>query len=104
MFLLLLGVPLSWVGHFRGWDPNLVFLCAALAVVALAKFMGQATEEIAALTGPTVGGLINATFGNAAELIIGLVALRAGLVDVVKASITGAIISNLLLVTGLAMF
>lgn len=56
MFLLLLGVPLSWVGHFRGWDPNLVFLCAALAVVALAKFMGQATEEIAALTGPTVGG------------------------------------------------
>lgn len=104
MFLLLLGVPLSWVGHFRGWDPNLVFLCAALAVVALAKFMGQATEEIAALTGPTVGGLINATFGNAAELIIGLVALRAGLVDVVKASITGAIISNLLLVAGLAMF
>ncbi|MFS8803903.1 calcium/proton exchanger [Synechococcus sp. R55.6] len=104
MFLLLLGVPLSWVGHFRSWDPNLVFLCAALAVVALAKFMGQATEEIAALTGPTVGGLINATFGNAAELIIGLVALRAGLVDVVKASITGAIISNLLLVAGLAMF
>lgn len=104
MFLLLAGVPLSWVGHFRGWDPNLVFLCAALAVVALAKFMGQATEEIAALTGPTIGGLINATFGNAAELIIGLVALRAGLVEVVKASITGSIISNLLLVAGLAMF
>ncbi len=104
MFLLLLGVPLSWTGHFQGWDPNLVFLCAALAVVALAKFMGQATEEIAALTGPTIGGLINATFGNATELIIGLVALRAGLVEVVKASITGSIISNLLLVAGLAMF
>jgi len=104
MFLLLLGVPLSWTGHFQGWDPNLVFLCAALAVVALAKFIGQATEEIAALTGPTIGGLINATFGNATELIIGLVALRAGLVEVVKASITGSIISNLLLVAGLAMF
>lgn len=104
MFLLLAGVPLSWVGHFRGWDPDWVFLCAALAVVALAKFIGQATEEIAALTGPTIGGLINATFGNATELIIGLVALRAGLVEVVKASITGSIISNLLLVAGLAMF
>ncbi|MEN9222094.1 MAG: calcium/proton exchanger [Thermostichus sp. BF3_bins_97] len=104
MILLLAGVPLSWMGHFWGWDPNLIFICAALAVVALAKFMGQATEEIAALTGPTLGGLMNATFGNATELIIGLVALRAGLVDVVKASITGSIISNLLLVAGLAMF
>lgn len=103
LFLLLAGVPLSWIGHLQGWDPNLIFLCAALAVVALAKFTGQATEEIAALTGPTIGGLINATFGNATELILGLVALRAGLVEVVKASITGAIISNLLLVAGLAM-
>lgn len=102
-FLLLAGVPLSWIGHLRGWNPNLIFLCAALAVVALAKFTGQATEEIAALTGPTIGGLVNATFGNATELILGLVALRAGLVEVVKASITGAIISNLLLVAGLAM-
>ncbi|MEN9203373.1 MAG: calcium/proton exchanger [Thermostichus sp. DG02_1_bins_55] len=104
MLLLLAGIPLSWIGHFQGWDPNVVFICAALAVVALAKFMGQATEEIAALTGPTLGGLMNATFGNATELIIGLVALRAGLVEVVKASITGSIISNLLLVAGLAMF
>ncbi|MGQ9837236.1 MAG: calcium/proton exchanger [Cyanobacteriota bacterium] len=103
MILLLAGIPLSWIGHFQGWNPNVVFVCAALAVVALAKFMGQATEEIAALTGPTIGGLMNATFGNATELIIGLVALRAGLVDVVKASITGSIISNLLLVAGLAM-
>nr|WP_279611216.1 calcium/proton exchanger [Thermostichus vulcanus] len=104
MIVLLAGIPLSWVGHFQGWDPNVVFICAALAVVALAKFMGQATEEIAALTGPTIGGLMNATFGNATELIIGLVALQAGLVDVVKASITGSIIGNLLLVAGLAMF
>ncbi len=103
MILLLAGIPLSWVGHFQGWDPNVVFVCAALAVIPLAKFMGQATEEIAALTGPTLGGLVNATFGNATELIIGLVALRAGLVEVVKASITGSIISNLLLVAGLAM-
>jgi Ca2+:H+ antiporter len=72
-------------------------------VLPLAGYMGEATEHLAHRTGPTVGGLLNATFGNAAELIIALVALRAGLVDLVKASITGSILGNLLLIMGLAL-
>jgi Ca2+:H+ antiporter len=101
---LLLGIPISIAGYFLHWGSSFVFVSAALALIPLAKFMGQVTEEIAVVTGPTVGGFMNATFGNATELIIGLIALQAGLVNVVKASITGAIISNLLLVAGLAMF
>ena len=65
--------------------------------------MGEATEHLAHRTGPTIGGLLNATFGNAAELIIAIVALRAGLVELVKASITGSILGNLLLILGLAL-
>ena len=80
-----------------------VFLTACLGVLPLAGYMGEATEHLAHRTGPTIGGLLNATFGNAAELIIAIVALRAGLVDLVKASITGTILGNLLLVLGLAI-
>ena len=80
-----------------------VFLTACLGVLPLAGFMGDATEHLAHRTGPTVGGLLNATFGNAAELIIALMALRAGLVELVKASITGSILGNLLLIMGLAI-
>ena len=80
-----------------------IFLTACLGVLPLAGYMGEATEHLAHRTGPTVGGLLNATFGNAAELIIALVALRAGLVDLVKASITGSILGNLLLIMGLAI-
>ena len=80
-----------------------VFLTACLGVLPLAGYMGEATEHLAHRTGPTVGGLLNATFGNAAELIIAIVALRAGLVDLVKASITGSILGNLLLIMGLAI-
>ncbi len=102
--LILLGaIPLSIVGHFLHWDPIVVFLVSMLALLPLAKYMGQVTEELAVLAGPVFGGLMNATFGNAAELIIALVALRAGLVEVVKATITGSMISNLLLVVGFAM-
>jgi Ca2+:H+ antiporter len=104
MLLLLAAVPASVIGHFLNWEAKLVFLCAVVGLIPLAKFMGQVTEEIAVLTGPSIGGLLNATFGNAAELIIAVIALRAGLVDVVKATVTGSIISNLLLVAGLAMF
>ncbi len=86
-----------------GWGESIVFITAGLAIVPLAGWMGMATEEIAVVVGPSLGGLMNATFGNATELIIAIIALRAGLVDVVKASITGSIIGNLLLVTGLAM-
>ncbi|ERT03564.1 sodium/calcium exchanger family protein, partial [Lyngbya aestuarii BL J] len=74
-----------------------------MAIIPLAGWMGIATEEIAVVLGPNLGGLMNATFGNATELIIGIVALKAGLLDVVKASITGSIIGNLLLVMGLSM-
>src|SRR4029079_17773883 len=76
---------------------------ACLAVLPLAGFMGDATEHLSARTGPTMGGHLNATFGNAAELIIAVVALQAGLVELVKASITGSILGNLLLILGLSL-
>ena len=84
-------------------NPLFVFIASALAIVPLAKWMGTATEELAARTGPGIGGLLNASFGNATELIIALFALRAGLIEVVKASITGSIIGNILFVLGLAI-
>ena len=80
-----------------------IFLAAALAIMPCAGWMGKATEALAARTGEGVGGLLNATFGNAAELIIAFAALRAGLHDVVKASLAGSIIGNILLVLGVAM-
>lgn len=80
-----------------------IFVAAALAIIPIAGWMGRATEELAARTGEGVGGLLNATFGNAAELIIALAALRAGLHDVVKASLAGALVGNILLVLGDAM-
>ena len=101
--VLLAFVPVSLAAHFLGWGELTVFVTAGLAILPLAAWMGTATEEIAIVVGPSLGGLLNATFGNATELIIALFALRAGLVDVVKASITGSIIGNLLLVMGLAM-
>jgi len=101
--ILLLLIPVSLVAHFREWGSLVVFITSALAIVPLAAWMGSATEEIAVVIGPSLGGLLNATFGNATELIIALVALKAGLVDIVKASITGSIISNLLLVMGFSM-
>ena len=102
--ILLLAVPVSIVlGHVVHAAPVWVFLTACLGVLPLAGYMGEATEHLAHRTGPTIGGLLNATFGNAAELIIAVVALRAGLVELVKASITGSILGNLLLILGLAL-
>jgi Ca2+:H+ antiporter len=101
---LLVFVPISIAAHFLGWGSLLVFMTSALAILPLASWLSTATEEIAVVLGPSWGGLLNATFGNATELIIALVALNAGLVGVVKASITGSIIGNLLLVMGLSMF
>ncbi|WP_016950379.1 calcium/proton exchanger [Anabaena sp. PCC 7108] len=100
---LLLFIPISLAAHFLEWGDLIVFITAGLAILPLAGWMGTATEEIAVVVGPSLGGLLNATFGNATELIIALVALNAGLIDVVKASITGSIISNLLLVMGFSM-
>src|SRR3954465_1960138 len=85
-------------------DPLLVFVAAALAIVPLAGIIGHATEDVALHTGPGIGGFLNAPFGNATELIIALLALNAGLQEVVKASLTGSILGNLLLVLGLSMF
>jgi Ca2+:H+ antiporter len=104
LFLVLLGfIPLSVAAHFLHWNATVIFVMAALAIVPLAAYMGVATEEIAVVVGPNLGGLLNATFGNATELILAFVALEKGLIDVVKATITGSIISNLLLVLGFAM-
>jgi Ca2+:H+ antiporter len=101
---LLIFVPISIAAKYLHWGDLAVFITSALAIVPLAIWLSTATEEVAIVTGSAVGGLLNAVFGNATELIIGLVALNAGLVDIVKASITGTIISNLLLAMGLSMF
>src|SRR5580765_2147607 len=92
------------IGHDKSWEPTATFLLAALAVIPLAHLMGEATEHLAERTGPTWGGLLNATFGKAAELIIAIIALTKGLNEIVKASLTGSILGNLLLVSGAAMF
>ena len=103
MYWLLVFVPLTVVLHVVSPDSHtFIFLSACIAVIPLAGLLGKATEHLAAKRGAAIGGLLNATFGNAAELIIALAAIRSGLYDVVKASITGSIIGNLLLVMGAA--
>jgi Ca2+:H+ antiporter len=85
-------------------DPGLTtFIFVAISIIPLAYVMGKATEELAAHMGPGPGGLLNATFGNATELIIAIFALSSGLIEIVKASITGSIIGNILLVLGISM-
>lgn len=100
---LLVFIPISIAAEHFEWGTLTVFITSALAIVPLAVWLSTATEEVAIVTGSSIGALLNAVFGNATELIIALVALKAGLVDIVKASITGTIISNLLLVMGLSM-
>ncbi len=103
MRALLAFVPVSLYLGFTHATPTAVFVTACLAILPLAGLMGEATENLAHHTGPAVGGLLNATFGNAAELIIGFMALRAGEQEIVKASLTGSIIGNILMVLGLSM-
>ncbi len=100
---LLLLLPVSWAIDLLGLPAIWLFVTSALAIIPLAGLIGEATEELAHWVGPGLGGILNATMGNAPELIIGLFALLAGLQEVVKASITGSIIGNILLVLGLAM-
>lgn len=101
---MLVFVPIAVLLEYVAAEYHLlVFLAAALAIVPLAGWLGRATEQLAERSGEGVGGLLNATFGNATELIIALSALRAGLHDVVKASIAGSIVGNILLVLGAAM-
>lgn len=101
--VLILAFPLALLASWLGWGMIWVFIFSALGVVPLAGFIGEGTEALAAYTGPKIGGLLNATLGNAAELIITLIAIRAGLLELVKASITGSILGNLLLVLGMSM-
>ena len=101
--VMLVAVPVSMVLYHMNAPSWIVFTAACLAVLPLAGYMGEATEHLSARSGPAVGGLLNATFGNAAELIIAIAALRVGLVDLVKASITGSILGNLLLILGLSL-
>ena len=84
--------------HNETW----LFICSCLAIIPMAGIMGKATEHLAARLGEGIGGLLNATFGNAAELIIALMALHKGLPHIVKASLTGSILGNILLVFGLS--
>ena len=102
LYWLLVFLPVAAVLELRHAPGVYVFASSALAIVPLAGLMGRATEQLAETMGEGIGGLLNATFGNAAELIIAAMALREGLHDVVKASITGSIIGNILLVFGLA--
>ena len=100
---LLIFIPISIAAEYLEWGSLSVFITSAIAIIPLAIWLSTATEEVAVVTGASIGALLNAVFGNATELIIALVALQQGLVDIVKASITGTIISNLLLVMGLSM-
>lgn len=100
-YLLLMAVVAPIISLLWGSGQEMViFICSALALIPLAALIGRATEDLEYYVGPTAGGLLNATFGNAPEIIIGIFALNAGLITVVKASITGSIISNALLVLG----
>ena len=104
MIWLLGFTPLAIALHYLAPSHHgLIFITAAIAILPLAGWLGWATEQLADWSGEGVGGLLNATFGNAAELIIALAALRAGLHDVVKATIVGSIVGNILLVLGAAM-
>src|SRR4030095_58054 len=98
---LLVFLPLTlYLVYFRSEAHTLIFFCSCLGITPLAGWMGNATEQISNRAGEGIGGLLNATFGNAAELIIAIVALKAGQTEIVKASLTGSIIGNLLLVLG----
>jgi Ca2+:H+ antiporter len=102
--ILMLAAPASWIAEATAPGSPWVFITAAVSLIPLAGLIGEGTHHLAARSGPALGGFLNATFGNAAELIIAVVALRNGHIELVKASITGSIIGNLLLVLGLSFF
>src|SRR5256885_5898558 len=102
-YLLVPFIPIAIALDVAGASSTLIFFSSALGVIPTAALMGRATEELAARSGPGIGGLLNVTFGNAPELIIALFALGKGLHEVVKASLIGSILGNILLVLGAAM-
>lgn len=103
LYLLLLAIPVAFIAEIMHMSPITIFVLAAVGIIPLAGLIGVATEALAERLGHSIGGLLNATFGNAAEIIIGLAALAAGLPEVVRASLSGSIIGNALLVLGLSM-
>jgi len=100
LVLFFLTLPLTLTGELLHWPALVVFVLTCIGIIPMAAYIGKATESLAHFTGPRIGGLLNATLGNAAELIITITAIRAGLLELVKASITGSILGNLLLVMG----
>ena len=101
--ILLIFVPVTIAGKVMGLSDPLLFAFSSLAIIPLAGIMGKSTDSIACFCGQKIGGLLNATFGNATELIIAFIAMKEGLFDVVKASLAGSVIGNILLVLGLSM-
>ena len=103
IYILLIFAPIAAALEFAHADHLVLFVISAIALIPLAKLIGDSTEHLATHYGPTAGSLLNVTFGNAAEIIIAVTAISAGLLDLVKASITGAIIGNILLILGLSV-
>lgn len=103
LYLLLIFAPISLFLDQFDSNATLIFIVSILALIPLAKLIGDSTEHLASHYGSTVGSLLNVTFGNAAEIIIGIIAISAGLIDLVKASIIGAILGNIMLIFGLSM-
>ena len=103
VYFLLIFVPIAVILELVHAEHIVLFVVAALGLIPLAKLIGDSTEHLAAYYGSTLGSLLNVTFGNAAEIIIGVVSINAGLLDLVKASITGAILGNILLIFGLSI-
>src|SRR6187551_1514776 len=102
-YLLVPFIPIAVVLELTHASASVIFVTSALGVIPTAALMGRATEELAARSGPGIGGFLNVTFGNAPELIIALFALGAGLHEVVKASVAGSLLGNILLVMGVSM-
>ncbi|MFN2115621.1 MAG: calcium/proton exchanger [Anaerolineae bacterium] len=103
MRLMLVALPIAIAAEVLHWHDTMLFVASAIAIIPLAAILSEATEALAERTGPRIGGLLNATLGNAAELIIVVVAINAGRTELVKASIVGSILGNLLLVLGFSL-
>ena len=100
---MLIFIPISFIAKFLNTSGTIMFILSCLSIIPLAGLMGEGTEEISFYSGPKIGGFLNGTFGNATELIISFFALKKGLFDIVKSSIAGAVIGNVLLVVGASM-
>lgn len=102
--ILLVFIPLSFISHSMDWDAGLIFLFSFMAIVPLAKLLGEATDQLSIKLGETMSGLLNASFGNAVEIIVGIAALLNGQLRIVQTSMLGSILSNILLVLGCSFF